>query len=261
MALQVIDETVVTGADPASVYALLATVHLARVVTPRDVRAARARSGGTRRRGCRAALHHWPSPEPRAGGHLPTRRGLRLRARGRAAAAGLQGGVTLTPTAPGTSINWHSTFRPQVPGTGWLYRRELGRFIRRPWRGWPPQRTAPVAPSGAPGRRWRRPRRRSSRPPRGSRRPAGAGRVTRAGPARPHPDGPGARRAGRRDRRWPGGPGRAGRNLREVDGGQLEEAVAMVGHHHLGRCIGQLGPHGVDLGLCRRLLLGEGDVL
>ncbi len=37
--------------------------------------------------------------------------------------------VTLTPTAAGTSINWHSTFRAKVPGTGWLYRRELGKFI------------------------------------------------------------------------------------------------------------------------------------
>ena len=40
--------------------------------------------------------------------------------------------VTLTPAAGGgTAINWHSTFRAKVPGTGWLYRRELGRFIRR----------------------------------------------------------------------------------------------------------------------------------
>ncbi len=40
--------------------------------------------------------------------------------------------ITLTPAAHGgTTINWHSTFRPKVPGTGWLYRRELGKFIRR----------------------------------------------------------------------------------------------------------------------------------
>ena len=32
----------------------------------------------------------------------------------------------------------------------------------------------------------------------------------------------------------------------------------MVGHHDLGRGVGQLGPHGLDLGLGRRLLLGEG---
>jgi Polyketide cyclase / dehydrase and lipid transport len=37
--------------------------------------------------------------------------------------------VTLTPTGAGTSVNWHSTFRAKVPGTGWLYRRQLGEFI------------------------------------------------------------------------------------------------------------------------------------
>ncbi len=37
--------------------------------------------------------------------------------------------VTLRPTGAGTAVNWHSTFRAKVPGTGWLYRRQLGRFI------------------------------------------------------------------------------------------------------------------------------------
>ena len=36
-----------------------------------------------------------------------------------------------TAAAGGTTINWHSTFRPKVPGTGWLYRRALGKFITR----------------------------------------------------------------------------------------------------------------------------------
>ncbi len=39
--------------------------------------------------------------------------------------------VTLTPTEGGTSIRWRSTFRAKVPGTGWLYRRQLGSFIGR----------------------------------------------------------------------------------------------------------------------------------
>ncbi len=39
--------------------------------------------------------------------------------------------VTLTPADPGTLIRWRSTFRAKVPGTGWLYRRELGKFIGR----------------------------------------------------------------------------------------------------------------------------------
>jgi len=37
--------------------------------------------------------------------------------------------VDLTPAEGGTDIRWHSTFRPKVPGTGWIYRRALGRFI------------------------------------------------------------------------------------------------------------------------------------
>ncbi len=39
--------------------------------------------------------------------------------------------VTLSPTGAGTSIRWRSTFRAKVPGTGWLYRSQLGKFIGR----------------------------------------------------------------------------------------------------------------------------------
>lgn len=31
----------------------------------------------------------------------------------------------------GTEIRWHSSFTAKIPGTGWLYRRTLERFIRR----------------------------------------------------------------------------------------------------------------------------------
>jgi hypothetical protein len=37
--------------------------------------------------------------------------------------------VTLTPTDGGTSINWRSTFRAKVLGSGWIFRRQLGTFI------------------------------------------------------------------------------------------------------------------------------------
>jgi hypothetical protein len=37
--------------------------------------------------------------------------------------------ITMTPTEGGTEIRWHSTFRAKVPGTGWIYRRQLGAFI------------------------------------------------------------------------------------------------------------------------------------
>lgn len=37
--------------------------------------------------------------------------------------------VDLTPEAGGTLIHWHSSFTPGRPGTGWLYRWYLQRFI------------------------------------------------------------------------------------------------------------------------------------
>ena len=40
--------------------------------------------------------------------------------------------VSLTPAAGGgTTINWHSTFTAKVPGTGGIYRRQLGAFIEQ----------------------------------------------------------------------------------------------------------------------------------
>src|SRR3954452_16464127 len=38
--------------------------------------------------------------------------------------------VDLTPTAHGTLITWRSRFVAKVPGTGWIFQRALGRFIR-----------------------------------------------------------------------------------------------------------------------------------
>ena len=43
--------------------------------------------------------------------------------------------VDLLPSDGGTLIRWHSTFVAKRPGTGWLYRRVLGRFIRDAVRG------------------------------------------------------------------------------------------------------------------------------
>jgi hypothetical protein len=38
--------------------------------------------------------------------------------------------VTLAPAADGgTDIRWRSTFAALIPGTGWMMRRRLGRFI------------------------------------------------------------------------------------------------------------------------------------
>ena len=44
---------------------------------------------------------------------------------------GYRADIDLTPTAEGLEIRWHSTFEPQRPGTGWIYRKALGRFIRQ----------------------------------------------------------------------------------------------------------------------------------
>jgi hypothetical protein len=37
--------------------------------------------------------------------------------------------VRLEAAGDNTAIHWRSTFRPKVPGTGWIYTRQLGRFI------------------------------------------------------------------------------------------------------------------------------------
>ena len=39
--------------------------------------------------------------------------------------------VTLRPSDAGTVIHWRSTFRAKVPGTGWIYQRQLSSFIGR----------------------------------------------------------------------------------------------------------------------------------
>jgi len=59
------------------------------------------------------------------------------------------------------------------------------------------------------------------------------------------------------------GLGEQRRLLGEVDGGQLEESVAVIGHHHLDWGVDQLGPHGRHLlGQCLFILrvLGGPDV-
>ena len=132
MAQQVIDRTATTTADPPSVYALLA-------------------DGST-----------WPqwSPlgsfeliEPGDGvpeglgavrlfttGRVKSRERVVERTPGEVFSYVLEAGlplrdykavVTLTPTEAGTSIRWRSTFQAKVPGTGWIYRRQLGKFIGR----------------------------------------------------------------------------------------------------------------------------------
>jgi hypothetical protein len=132
MAQQMIEVTVSTGADPASVYALLADGSTWPDWSPLGSFELIAPGKGT--------------PEGLGAVRLFTTGRHKSRERvvtcqpGQAFAYELEAGlplrdyravVTLTPKPGGTEINWRSTFRPKVPGTGWLYRRELGKFIGR----------------------------------------------------------------------------------------------------------------------------------
>ncbi len=132
MAQKVIDVTVTTGADPASVYALLADGSTWPEWSPIDSFELIAAGNGT--------------PEGLGAVRLFTTGRHKSRERvvtcqpGKVFAYELEAGlplrdyravVTLTSSPRGTGINWRSSFRPKVPGTGWLYRRELGKFIGR----------------------------------------------------------------------------------------------------------------------------------
>ncbi len=132
MALQVIDQTATTGADPASVYALLADGSTWPQWSPIDAFTLLEAGAG--------------SPEGLGAVRLFTTGRHRSRERvvecrpGEVFSYALESGlplrdytavVTLTRAPGGTSITWHSTFRPKVPGSGWLYRRELGKFIKQ----------------------------------------------------------------------------------------------------------------------------------
>jgi hypothetical protein len=132
MALQVIDQTATSGAGPASVYALLADGSTWPEWSPLGAFELLEPGAG--------------SPEGPGAVRLFTTGRHRSRERvvecrpGEVFSYVLESGlplrdyravITLTPVGRGTSINWHSTFRPKVPGSGWLYRRELGRFIRQ----------------------------------------------------------------------------------------------------------------------------------
>ncbi len=132
MALQVIDETATTGAGPASVYQLLADGSTWPDWSPIDAFALLEPGAGTPEglgavrlftTGRHRSRERVVECRPDEVFSYVLEQGLPLR--------DYKAVITLTPAGGGTSINWHSTFRPKVPGTGWLYRRELGKFIRR----------------------------------------------------------------------------------------------------------------------------------
>jgi hypothetical protein len=43
--------------------------------------------------------------------------------------------IDLEPAGDGTTIGWHASFAPKVPGTGWMLQRGLARFLANCARG------------------------------------------------------------------------------------------------------------------------------
>ncbi len=232
--------------------------HLARVVAHRLLRAHRARGGVARGPG---AVRLFTT------GRHRSRERVVICEPGRVFAYELERGlplrdyravVTLTPTAGGTTVSWRSTFRAKLPGTGGIYRRELGKFIRQTVQGLAVA-TDRVSSSlvqalpgvGGPlgGALLCSFEADEGQPELGERFEQGGFSLAEATPE------PVEQCAEAVDGQ--SGLKELGRVLGEVDGRQLEEPVAVVGHHDLGRCVGQLRPHGIDLGLSGGLFLGE----
>jgi hypothetical protein len=132
MALQVIDRTATTTADPDAVFALLADgatwpewspIGSFELVHPGDGSPEGVGAVRLFKTGRVASRERIVERRPGERFSYVLESGLPLR--------DYRADVTLTagPGGAGTVINWHSTFRAKVPGTGGLYRRQLGRFI------------------------------------------------------------------------------------------------------------------------------------
>jgi hypothetical protein len=137
MAQKVIDETVATQADPASVYALLADGSTWPVWSPIDSFELLAPGDGTPEG--LGAVRLFTTGRHKSRERVVTCQPGEVFAYELEAGLPLQGYKAVISLLPGggsgggggTTINWRSTFRPKVPGTGWIYRRELGKFIRQ----------------------------------------------------------------------------------------------------------------------------------
>ena len=133
MALQVIDKTATTSGDPAAVYELLADGSTWPTWSPIGSFELIEPGDGTPEG--LGAIRLFTT------GRHKSRERVVERRHGAAFAYVLEAGlplrdykavITLSPAAAGgTTINWHSTFTAKLPGSGWLYRRQLGAFIGR----------------------------------------------------------------------------------------------------------------------------------
>ncbi len=132
MAEQVIDRQATTAGDPASVYALLADgstwpswspLGSFELLEPGDAQPEGLGAVRLFTTGRHKSRERVVQREPGRAFSYVLEAGLPLR--------DYRAAVTLTPGDGGTRIAWRSTFRPKVPGTGWIYRRALGTFIGR----------------------------------------------------------------------------------------------------------------------------------
>jgi len=133
MALQVIDKTATTTGDPDSVYELLADGSTWPTWSP--IGSFELLAPGDSIPEGLSAIRLFTT------GRHQSRERVVERRPGQSFAYVLEAGlalrdykavVTLVPNADGgTTINWHSTFTAKVPGTGGLYRRQLGSFIEQ----------------------------------------------------------------------------------------------------------------------------------
>lgn len=140
--MQQIDVTARSGASPERVWALLADARSWSRWAPFDDATVEEGEGAGElrrfRRGRRTTRERVTAFEP------PRRFGYEL-------VSGIpirdyRAEVTLAPVGEGTEIRWRSSFRPKLPGTGALARRQLQRFIAQTAEGL--AREAEQAPAG-----------------------------------------------------------------------------------------------------------------
>ncbi|HSV66417.1 MAG TPA: SRPBCC family protein [Mycobacteriales bacterium] len=132
MGHQEIDVRVRTAAAPGAVYRLLTDGASWPVWSPLgSFELARPGEDGVEGVGAVRVFRTWPATSrERIVELVPDRRlsyelmsGLPLRA--------YRADIDLKPDDGGTTIRWHSTFRPVAAGTGWFFRWMLGGFVRR----------------------------------------------------------------------------------------------------------------------------------
>ena len=129
MAPKEIDVTATTSADPETVWRLLGDSSTWPSWTPIDAYELERPGGsdglGEIRRFTTGRVHVREEIVERDAPHRLTYAllsGLALR--------DYRAQIDLTPRPDGTAIRWHTTFRPKVPGSGWIYRRALDRITR-----------------------------------------------------------------------------------------------------------------------------------